>query len=357
MVIALTIGWLGFIVLQRILSGRWWLWLLVDMVPPPVFAVVPVLLLVLIAFTKCARKPWLAGGAALSLILGVGYAGLNYPALWGGNGTPTPPDAIRVLDWNPNYWYKFDSGPDEFYGFLKSRNADVYTLSEYMYREKDGERRRLRIDDMDRLRAEFPGYEIAVRGELVTLSRYPIIQTTVLGPGRDVVDDPNAEFWPIFRAIKVMRTDLRVGGRVLSVYNVHLPIHVELVSPTDNRFWDYPKSADPNRKEHLRALEEDVRGNPNPVVVVGDFNISPAMADLDGLSSLLDDAVDKSTDFYPVTWKFGTALFSWRMPFWRVDYAFTSDSVRVHTYELLPAPTMSDHAAQDISISLPKDEK
>jgi hypothetical protein len=70
----LTAGWLVFIALHRILSGRHWLWLLPDLVPPMSYLAVPV---VLAAVALLSRQYWTAGVAVAATALGAGHSGLN----------------------------------------------------------------------------------------------------------------------------------------------------------------------------------------------------------------------------------------------------------------------------------------
>jgi len=43
--LGIALAWLAFVVLHRLLSGRFWLWLLPDLVPPATYLAVPVLVL------------------------------------------------------------------------------------------------------------------------------------------------------------------------------------------------------------------------------------------------------------------------------------------------------------------------
>ncbi|HEY0697502.1 MAG TPA: hypothetical protein VGD43_06795, partial [Micromonospora sp.] len=44
-VVAFAVAWLLFVLLHLALTGRFWFWVLPDLVPPPVFTLVPLLLL------------------------------------------------------------------------------------------------------------------------------------------------------------------------------------------------------------------------------------------------------------------------------------------------------------------------
>jgi endonuclease/exonuclease/phosphatase family metal-dependent hydrolase len=196
--------------------------------------------------------------------------------------------------------------------------------------------------DPDRLAREFPGYHIVIRGELVTLSRLPIVSTVALPVDPPAGSDWRTDYWEV----KTLRTDLRVGDGVLSVYNVHMLVPLDLVSPLKRSFWRTREEWNARRQNQYAGLEHDLDANRNPTVVAGDFNTSPSMGDRNGVASRLNDAGRASTSVYPTSWKS-----DW-LALWRVDWAFTNDGVDVHTYKLVPHNDMSDHRLQDMTVSL-----
>ncbi|MEO3930799.1 endonuclease/exonuclease/phosphatase family protein [Micromonosporaceae bacterium B7E4] len=333
--------WLAFTVTHLVLSGRWWLWLAVDAVPPPAFLGVPLLLAGAAAPCRRSRRP-VALLAAAALLLGGPLSGLNLRGLSGGDG-PAPADAVRVFSWNTGYW---DEGGQTagMYALLRAADADVYLLQEYWYEHSAGPGEA----ELARLRAEFPGFHVAVAGELVALSRHPILRRLPL----DAPDMPpplwgSAEQW----RYKVLRTDLDLGaGRVLSVYNLHVP--VQLVpdhSPLGGEFYRVIRQQHAQREPQWRALARDVAANPHPTLVAGDLNTSPAMGDLAKLPDRLRDASYASSARYPATWSDGSGWPRW----WRLDWAFVSAAVRVHSYRFGGSTNgASDHRAQQLVISL-----
>ncbi|MEN3536309.1 endonuclease/exonuclease/phosphatase family protein [Microbispora sp. ZYX-F-249] len=352
-------AWLIFAGLHRALSGRVWWWQVPELVPPLAFAAVPMVLLAAVAVARRARRTALAM-AVLSLVLGGGACGLNLASLWH-RAAPAPPDAISVFSWNTWYWDQPAAGGRPmppptgtprrdvkgFYRYLRAQHADVLLLQEYVYFGADS--RPIRVNDLDRLRREFPGYHVATVSELVTLSRFPIVAQRGLDlrpwleDGRDTPVPPGSG-WPGFHTVKTLRTDLRVGGRTVSFYNAHIN------TPVDSS----PPGPDPrrlNRTQHeareanLRALAADVRANPLPAFLAGDFNASPAMGILRLLPERLTDAAPAIDSLYPATW-------DERWPLWRIDWAFTSPEVAVHEYRLIPSEGQSDHRGQRLVLSL-----
>ncbi|MBE1489790.1 endonuclease/exonuclease/phosphatase family protein [Plantactinospora soyae] len=333
-------AWLAFTVAHLVLSGQWWFWLVVDAVPPPAFLVLPVLLGV--AAAPCRRSRWpVALLAAAALLLGGPLSGVNVAGLRGADG-PAPPDAIRVFSWNTGYW---DEGGQTaaMHELLRTADADVYLLQEYWYAYSSGPAE----SALDQLRAEFPGFHLAVVGELVTLSRFPILRRIPLeAPDMPPATAGSAEHW----RYKVLRTDLDLGqGRVLSTYNLHLPVQLSPDhSPLDGEFYRIVREQHAQREPQWRALARDVAANPNPRLVAGDLNTSPAMGDLAKMPDGLRSANHATSSPFPATWSDTSGWPRW----WQLDWAFVSATVRVHSYRIGGGTGgLSDHRSQQLVIS------
>ncbi|MCQ6554358.1 endonuclease/exonuclease/phosphatase family protein [Streptomyces sp. C10-9-1] len=340
--VAASVVWGVFTVLGHLLSGRWWPWLLADLTPPPLFAAVPLVLLALclLPLARGARSR-LVPLLVVVLLAGVPRAGLHWGALVPGGGPdPAPPGALKVFSWNTLYWDTTDD-PGAFYRFLASRDADVYLLQEYLA-WRDGEP--APVDRLARLRAEFPGYRVVVLGELVTLSRRPVVAVPPVGRARELT--PRSGWAERFERGKVLRTDIDVGGTVVSFYNVHVPVQLDVHrSVLSGGFYRVVRDRDAQRREHYEALLEDARANRNPVLISGDFNTTPAMGDLRGLRSAFRDALPASSGLLPGTWDAdGPAL-------WRLDWTFTGGRLAVHRYAFVPPEGLSDHRGQELLVS------
>ncbi|XRQ09012.1 endonuclease/exonuclease/phosphatase family protein [Actinomadura welshii] len=365
LLVGASLGWLLTVVLHLVLAGRLWLWQLFELAPPVVFLAVPALLLAGIPVLRIVRdrvprtaKWWIVLTLVLSIVVSAGRTGINFRAL--GGSPAVPPGALRVMAWNTEYWNQFDRGGlDRLYGFLRGQRADVYLLSEHV--SFSGRYYRYPIRDKNRLRQEFPGFHMAVSGELLTMSRYPIVQVREVGTTQGIPDERSE--WTEFWSVKTLRTDLLVGGRTLSVYNVHIPVQVRVdMHPFDGRFWDWLKEAPPWRRGQYRALERDVRANPHPVLVAGDFNDSPTNMGFDWRGQGLRDAMGAGGPLFPASWPETGVLPLPRL--WRLDWAFVSAGVQVHRYDFRSVrdagsrdpgkryPALSDHRTQDLLISL-----
>jgi endonuclease/exonuclease/phosphatase family metal-dependent hydrolase len=334
-----AVAWTVFVLLHRLLSGRWWLWLLPDLLPPLAFVAVPMALLALAWF---ARSRWSVVVTLVSLLLGFGLSGINPHALVPGPG-PVPPGALRIVSWNTNYW-NFGNDHRRFYDFLTARHADVYLFQEY---QPDSDRAR-RDADLAELRRRFPGYQMRFVGELVTISRFPIVSVKYLPSvppdGSEQVAPPSP--WPDFNrdywSVKGMRTDLRIGARTLSVYNMHVPVPFDVISPLTARFYKHRRWYLDRRTVPYRALNADLAANRLPSLVAGDFNTSPEMGEpgFHRLSGRLREVTYASRSLYPGTWPdgFGTP--------WRLDHTFASPDLRVYDYRVLGTGGLSDHKLQ-----------
>jgi endonuclease/exonuclease/phosphatase (EEP) superfamily protein YafD len=327
LLLVLASAWLVFVVLHRLLSGRYWLWLLPDLLPPVSYLGVP---LVLAAISVPTAQHWTTGVALAAIAAGIGHSGLNLRGI--GRAADPPPGAVSLLSWNTQYW---DQGNPNLYDFLKAKNADVYVLQERLHGSHYDPRP---APDLPRLHEEFPGYHIATAGELVTLSRFPIV-------GTQRIDPPAGTRWTDeYHATKALRTDLRLGADVLSVYNVHIPVQY---LGTDNvltrEFYAQLRDRNKTRKAQFQSLYADLTANQNMVLVTGDFNSTGAMGDLAWLFRNLNSANHAARRLWPSSWPaHGLSL-------WQLDWTFTR-GLRVHRYEFCDPQGISDHRTQELLV-------
>lgn len=334
LLVGATGAWLAFLALHAALTGRWWLWLVVEATPPMAFVVIPLALLAVTPLARPVRRP-LSLVLMIVLVAGGALAGF-YPRTT--DTTPTNATALKIFSWNTDIWHMADE-PREFYAYLQRQRADVYLLQEYLYWGTGP----VRINDLKQLREALPGYHMAVEGELITVSRFPIVATHQ----RKLPETDNAWYW---HGNKAQRTDIRVAGRALSLYNVHLqvPFRVEH-SPLTGEFYRFLRKQHADRQAQLSALRTDIARNPNPVLVAGDFN-SPWMDSLVRLDSRVRRHDPDSGVLPARSWP----VHDYPLPrLWRLDWLFTSSEVKVTEHRLGPSQGLSDHAAQHIRLSLP----
>jgi hypothetical protein len=328
--------------LHLLLSGRTWLWVLPDLMPPVLFLLLPLGVLAALAAIRPRRAVSVAV-AVLSVValgLGFGQAGLNLPG--GVNDGPAPAGALRVVTWDTLDWTT-DKDPGRFYDFLTKRNADVYLLQNYAH--TGPETFRLGADE-DRLRRSFPGYEFATVGTLLTISRFPIVAQVPIETN-PTPPPGTANIWYLSAwKYGMLRTDLQVRGRILSVYNVFFYDRFFLhVMPLTPAFFTNIRGLNEGRDAQLDQLLAETRSNPNPFVISGNLNVLPNTGDRHRLDAY-KDAGRADGSPYPASLTFvGLSL-------WRMDWTFTSSNVGVHSYDLVPPDGLSSRHLQDVVLSL-----
>ncbi|WP_370023629.1 endonuclease/exonuclease/phosphatase family protein [Planotetraspora sp. GP83] len=341
--ISLSVALVALTVLRGLLSGHTWLWVVPDlMVPPLLYAALPVTLLVALLVLRLCRVEvarathwWtvVPTAAALVLALVLGQAGLNAPWNGGGDG-PAPAGALHVVSWDTYCWDTTDD-PARFFRYLRRWRADVYLLQEHA---KCAPGAQVPLDDSEELRREFPGYHFAADEGLLTISRLPIVSQTPVGAN----PNPYAANW----THAAMRTDVRTAGRVLSIYNAHFYDMLYLSSsPLTPEFYRAIETLDAERQIQLRRLVADIDANPHPVLASGNLNILPGT----GLARRLDHLKDASragNSPYPATLTFAG------LRLWKMDWTLTSRDVNVHRYDLRSPEGMSSHHLQDMVVSL-----
>lgn len=349
--LAAALAWAAFTLAHLALNGRWWAWLAVSLLPPAVLAAVPLALLVLslpgaAGGAGAAGARWSAAIAVVCLAACAPQAGLNprgalrrLRARAGSDagaaaGTGhSASDPVRLVSWNTEHWNQGrDAAP--FYGLLGGIGADVYLLQEYLHGHGDGEV--WDIDDAGRMRREFPGHVLSIGNNVVTLSALPLAAAPK----------------PIGR--RCLRVDVvppGSGGAVLSTYNVHIPVQLRLTSPFARQFYRVVRSRAADRRHEYDALTADLRANPHPCVIAGDFNTSPAIGELRRIRAVARDESRALGSLYPVSWNARS-----RLPLWRLDWLLTRGDAVVEGYVLSDPQGLSDHRIQSAVVRTVKKE-
>jgi endonuclease/exonuclease/phosphatase family metal-dependent hydrolase len=336
--VAATALWTVFLVLHILLTGSWWPWDIFEIMPPLITVVVPLLLLVLVPLARPVRR-WLSVPLVLLLLTGAYLSGYGRGLFAIGSPRGT---AIKVFDWNTGYWEMEDDSA-AFYAFLRRQNADVYLLQEHLYGISNNTPYHLvlHVDDSTRLHAEFPGYQISFEGEFVTLSRLPIVaehHQPVPSTGTDW-------FW---KGPKFQRTEIRVGGRTVSFYNVHLPAPLRGGDPLSGGFYRRQEQQSVWRSDNLRKLQTDLAGNSYPAVMAGDFN--SAWTELYSFRPGTQAHSPPGPLSPPHTWP----VSKFRLPtLWRLDWLYTTGDLAISNYHIAGGETLSDHRAQRFHVVVP----
>jgi endonuclease/exonuclease/phosphatase (EEP) superfamily protein YafD len=297
---------LSVLVLHYLVTGRWWVWNVVSVVPPIVFLAAPVIL----ALWAAVRRLWRAT-IVLVLAAAVGWTQADiHLRVLRPHSTPAAAHTVAVVDWNTRFWNE-EHDPD-FYTFLRRQDADIYQLQEYW--DRDG----APLDREAEIRAAFPGYTLVTSGDLVTLSRLPVVAHRSGAAGHS------------------QRVDVDTGASTVSFYNVHITMQL---GHDMRRIFE-------RRQEEFAALEEDVASNSLPVFISGDFNSTSSMGVLRWLQARFQDSADAGGTLLPRTWAFHL-LPSVRL--WRLDFAFVDRRLAVLQHTNMPGAG-SDHWAQQVTI-------
>lgn len=311
--------WALFVLLNLLLSGRWWLWLLFSLVPPIAYPAGSVVLLAVGVFWRRFRGRAPIALALASLVLAWPQAGLVPHALW--YRAPSGGERLRIVAWNTEYW---DQGEDPraFYSRLRGLGADVYLLSEYL---NDNDGVIAPIDDRANLQRAFPGYHLVVKGQLVTLSRLPVV-------GVPATSDEN-----------LLRVDLATPrGTRFATYNVHVPAQLDpTANPLSGGFYTTLRQRAHDRSRTYTALRASAGPDRSPGVIAGDFNTTAAMGDLRKAAGLGTDAAQAGRNVLPLSWNAHQPV-----GLWRLDWMFVRGGLRVRRYHLLDPWGTSDHRVQ-----------
>ncbi|CAM4235800.1 endonuclease/exonuclease/phosphatase family protein [Deinococcus marmoris] len=299
---ALVVGWA---VLARQTSEHWWWVAVIDLIPPqlllPLFGVLA---------WRTRQLRWVVWNAAAAAFL-VFQVGLVLPS-----ERPAAADPITLLSLNT---LDASADPARIAELARREGADVVALQEAPYRDRPGDTYAARV------RAAFPGWSTAHQGELLTLTRLPLLESRTL------------RFPQTGHALLVTR--LRTETGEVTVVNIHLPTLALLT--------DIARSGEPLtlpervawrlqlRRELPGAVRQVQATAPAAVVLVGDMN-APARGELHSLlraTGLRDAFVQAGVGF--------GFTYAARFGFTRLDYAWGDDVVFTAAH-VLPA-VLSDH--------------
>lgn len=234
---------------------------------------------------------------------------------------------LNITTFNTEYWH---SSERELLTSINWSKQDIILLQEQLaFNGKSW----YPIDHRQQIKDFAKGYNVASFGEVLTLTKYPIINIKRYGEGTAI------------------RTDLQLEDSVIiSVYNVHLPAHIYLPylsHPT--KFLSNVLENKSRRSFLMDELLEDISSNLNPIIVGGDFNTSLAMNSIRRLKNSLNDsfALTHCTPTYG-TWVIAPYIS------WRIDYIFYSKHFsNKGEYCTEPQHNISDHFQLLVKLNKP----
>ncbi|PTT34805.1 AP endonuclease [Chryseobacterium sp. HMWF028] len=256
----------------------------------------------------------------------MGLAFINPIKRWVNYSSPKNGDSeIKVVSFNTR---SGGGGNEEIRTYLKSQNADVIFLQEDSGKSY-----------------EFDGYQKTnPTGGFAILTRHKIISQNVIDPQDENVRIPG------------LQADIEINGRVYRFIDVYLhPFRfdkdmVRLNGNTDTneqKVKDVVKRLIPTFKKHQEQVDlirQSVENSPYPVILAGDFNSVPNSYEYYHLSDGLEDA------FLAAGKGSATSFHDYKFPI-RIDYVFSSKSLKAISYEVDRSINISDHYPVIVKLS------
>lgn len=232
---------------------------------------------------------------------------------------------IKLFNWNTLYW-TVDHKPG-FYQFLQSQNADVYHLQEALNHDEEI------IDVRSELQEYFPDYQIVQSGELVSMTRLPVVGS--------FADD----------SLPYLRLDLDVAGKVVSFYNVHIIVHIapENLKKSVSLFLRNIKERFARRKVEYQMLWNALENNQLPKVISGDFNTAKSQVAIRRFLRKYQDSFSALHVGMPRTYAFAK-----RIKLWRIDYVLVSSDLNLLKNDYIDPQLLSDHVGSSVSFQVQK---
>lgn len=305
---------------QSIAAGRVWWWDMMSLIPSWFWLVIPLATLTLFCFRR--KNFALLACGLIGLILAMGQADINIGALFPRNPVSTN-TTISVFSWNSLAWRQ--QKRQEWIEYIRSQNSDVLMLQEII------PPRTWDTPNPADLAELFPGYRLIPHGEFLTITKLPVV----------AVYGSTEQFW--------LRVDVAAAGRTISLYNVHIPVHMNpgMFLRTPGKFFADMKDRHALRAQQFALLDQELQNNPHEKIIAGDFNTTKSMGYLDFLRSY-SDITGLSKELFPSSWgDYGIYL-------WRIDWAFMSKSLQAIDFTYAARTPLSDHVAMRFTVGLPE---
>jgi vancomycin resistance protein VanJ len=285
---------LGLWGVETVVAERWWLTTLLTYLPQQ-----PVLLpgLVLLPWTL-ARRAWVAAGLVATAMLVALFAllGCNVPRGDIFRGYP-----LRVVTFNT---------AQNAYNVAKALQAVRAAQPDVVVLQETNSRRAPGTVQPCFMRA-FPGFATAPAGEVLVLSRLPILAQ---------------RSHPVPQSSRVvLEVVIDVHGHRVTIFDTHLSTATN--SHEESRKLRFPHPVYLRRTAAMRSAQVDqllalARACPTPLLIAGDFNTPPRGRIYRRLAGELRDV------YRAAGWGCGET-FPARLPLLRIDYGFTRNLIPV----------------------------
>jgi len=289
-------------------------WLLIGLCYcPPFFYALPWLVYIPLALGLRQRRLALVGSLMLLAVfffpMGLQLPKFNLPKARTGD--------FKVLTYNVRAGL---GGSQALAAYLEDQQADLIGLQECR-QPMD----RNFSDPTPAISKQLSKYTLVrggIRGELVSLSRYPVIAQK---------EHDLDGFSPC------LESRIEVAGRTLRFLNVHIMTGDPkgVLRGKKRSRTDYLVVTAQARHHQSLALRKILEKERLPTILVGDFNSPPNSGFYASLADLLEDS------FAEAGWGFGYSFKS-DLPIWRIDYIWHSRDLRVSQCRVQNSP-LSDH--------------
>lgn len=310
-----------FLLIHVLLAGRHWWWNLVSAIPGWAWLGVP--LSAVVVFCLRPKNVLLLASILLTLPLALSQSDLQPFA--GPARLPEDMPQLRVISWNSLAWRQGERNAWKTY--LESmEGAEVIMLQE-MIRPRTWD-----TPDPAEFQALFPRHRVVMHGEWMTATTLPVVSVVA----------QKDQYW--------LRVDVDFHGRRVSLYNVHIPVHInpgQLLRDPPGFFADMEERSR-FRSQQFTALQAELASNTFPVIIAGDFNTTKSMGMMEALLSRYTDMARFGHTWFPATWgDMGLLL-------WRIDWILISRELRGgELREGAPTP-LSDHRPLSAIIGFPR---
>lgn len=211
-------------------------------------------------------------------------------------------------------------GRGQIEAYLKEKNADVIILQEDMGKDY-----------------EINGYQkINPMGGFTMLTKHKVMGEKIINPQNKNIRVPGVAL------------DIEIKGKTFRFIDIYLhPFQFEkdMVTPNTNsdsneqKLKDVVKRLIPTFKKHqdqVSFIRDVIESSPYPVIVAGDFNSVPNSYEYYHLSEGLEDA------FITAGKGSATSFHDYKFPI-RIDYVFSSKSLKALSYVVDRSVSISDH--------------
>lgn len=180
------------------------------------------------------------------------------------------------------------------------------------------------------------GYNLIIKGDLTILSKYKVINIQSIGLSDKEFINP------------ALQADIEIKGKIYRFIGIHLEsfrFEKSMVKLNGNNEEDEEKVKGivkrlvPTFKIHqeqVEVIKKAVESSPYPVILAGDFNSVPNSYEYYHLSEGLQDA------FLEAGRGSATSFHDYKFPI-RIDYIFTSKSIKTISYRVDRSVKISDH--------------